>query len=118
MRKFEALPFAAALLLAAAAPAAAKDVADIAITPASADALPGYKTAWRMPIQSYDPAAEKMVSGAPYGGVEALAGRPKSFVDGFLDLQSVTLSPPSSVWALDRTLAPGVSFAAVIPRAP
>ena len=94
MGKLEALPFAAALLLAAAAPAAAKDVADIAITPASADALiifkandvpvpPGYKTAWRMPIQSYDPAAEKMQSG-PYGGIETLAGRPKSFVDGFL----------------------------------
>lgn len=95
MRKFETLPLVAALLLAAAAPAIAKDVADIAITPASTDALivfkanhvpvpPGYKTAWRMPIQTYDPAEQKMQSGGPYGGIETLAGRPKSFVDGFL----------------------------------
>lgn len=93
LMKIRILPFAAALLLAA--PAAAKDVDDIAITPGSADALivfkanhvpvpPGYKTAWRMPIQSYDPAEQKMRSGAPYGGIETLAGRPKSFVDGFL----------------------------------
>lgn len=93
MRKFTAPAFAAALLLAA--PAAAKDVADIAITPGSTDALlifrandvpvpPGYKTAWRMPIQSYDPVEQKMQSGGPYGGIETLAGRPKSFVDGFL----------------------------------
>jgi hypothetical protein len=95
MIKFEAPLLAAALLLAASAPALAKDVGDIAITPGSADALivfkanhvpvpPGYKTAWRMPIQTYDPAEQKMQSGAPYGGIETLAGRPKSFVDGFL----------------------------------
>ncbi len=95
MGKLKKLPFAAALFLAsAAAPAAAKNVGDIAITPGSTDALiifkandvpvpPGYKTAWRMPIQSYDPAEEKMQSG-PFGGIETLAGRPKSFVDGFL----------------------------------
>ena len=95
MGKLNTLPLAAALSLALAAPADAKDVADIAITPASTDALlvfkanpvpvpPGYKTAWRMPIQSYDPAEQKMQSGGPYGGTETLAGRPKSFVDGFL----------------------------------
>jgi hypothetical protein len=94
MRKPGSLPFVAGALLAAAAPAAAKEVEKIAITPASTDALlifkandvpvpPGYKTAWRMPLQSYDPAEQKMQSG-PYGGVEVLAGRPKSFVDGFL----------------------------------
>jgi hypothetical protein len=92
MGKFKATAFAAAMLLAA--PAAAKDVAEIAITPGSTDALlifrandvpvpPGYKTAWRMPIQSYDPVEQKMQSG-PFGGIETLAGRPKSFVDGFL----------------------------------
>jgi hypothetical protein len=92
--KINALPFAAALLLAAAAPAAAKDVADFEVTPGSTDALivfkapdiprpPGYKTSWRMGVQSYDPAEQKL-QGAPFGGMETLAGRPKSFVDGYL----------------------------------
>ena len=95
MRKFSTLPFAAVLLTAAAAvPALAKDVADMAITPGSAEALivfkapdiprpPGYKTSWRMGVQSYDPVEQKL-QGAPFGGMETLAGRPKSFVDGFL----------------------------------
>lgn len=78
----------------AAAPAAAKDVAKFEITPSSGEALvilkaddvpvpPGYKTAWRMGLQAYDP-AEQSMRGGPYGGNETLAGRPKSFVDGFL----------------------------------
>ena len=95
MGKIASLPFAAALFVGlAAAPTAAKEVEKSAITPDSADALlifkandvpvpPGYKTAWRMPLQSYDPVNEKMQSG-PFGGTEMLAGRPKSFVDGFL----------------------------------
>lgn len=85
---------AAASLAAAAAPAAAKDVAGFAITRGSADALilfkapdiprpPGYKTSWRMGLQSYDPAEQKLQAG-PFGGNETLAGRPKSFVDGYL----------------------------------
>lgn len=96
MGKMSALPLAAALSMASAAgaPAAAKDVAKFAITPASADALiivktadvphpPGYKTAWRMGLQAYDPAGQKVQSG-PFGGQEVLASRPKSFVDGYL----------------------------------
>jgi hypothetical protein len=96
VRKIIALRLAAALLVAAAvaAPAAAKDVADFAITPGSADALivfrapdiprpPGYKTSWRMGVQAYDPAEQKLSAG-PFGGNETLAGRPKSFVDGYL----------------------------------
>jgi hypothetical protein len=94
MLKLTALRFAAALAIAAATPAAAKDVTDFAITPGSADALivfrapdiprpPGYKTSWRMGLQSYDPAEQKLQAG-PFGGNEMLAGRPKSFVDGYL----------------------------------
>jgi len=95
MGKLSALAFAAALSLAAAAgPVSAKDVADFAITPGSAEALiifkapdvprpPGYKTAWRMGLQSYDPAEQKLQSG-PFGGNETLAGRPKSFVEAYL----------------------------------
>jgi hypothetical protein len=90
MGTFEKLALAAILVLAAAAPAAAKEVEKIDITPGSADALivfkandvpvpPGYKTAWRMPLQSFDPVENQM-----QGGLEILAGRPKSFVDGFL----------------------------------
>ena len=96
MRKINTPPLAAALLLAAAAaaPASAKDVADFEIKPGSADALiifrapdiprpPGYKTSWRMGVQSFDPAEQKLQAG-PFGGNETLAGRPKSFVDGYL----------------------------------
>jgi hypothetical protein len=94
MLKRNALRLAAAIAIAVAAPAAAKDVADFAITPASTDALiifrapdiprpPGYKTSWRMGLQSYDPAEQKLQAG-PFGGSETLAGRPKSFVDGYL----------------------------------
>ncbi|HEX6375629.1 MAG TPA: hypothetical protein VFZ91_07895 [Allosphingosinicella sp.] len=96
MGKIRTLSLAGALFLAsaAAAPAAAKDVAGFAITPGSADALiifkaadvprpPGYKTAWRMGVQSYDPVEQKL-QGAPFGGMETLASRPKSFVDGYL----------------------------------
>jgi hypothetical protein len=90
MGKFGKLPLAALVFLAAAEPAAAKEVEKIEIRADSADALlvfkanpvpvpSGYKTAWRMPIQGYDPVENKMV-----GGLEILAGRPKSFVDGFL----------------------------------
>jgi hypothetical protein len=93
MGRLQALGLAAALCFAA-APAAAKDVADFAVTPGSADAMivfkapdiprpPGYKTSWRMGMQGYDPAAEKL-QGGPFGGNETLAGRPKSFVDGYL----------------------------------
>ncbi|HYG48790.1 MAG TPA: hypothetical protein VD846_12730 [Allosphingosinicella sp.] len=95
MGRLNAAVLAATLVAAAAAaPVLAKDVADFAITPGSADALvvfkapdiprpPGYKTSWRMGVQSYDPAEEKL-QGAPFGGMETLAGRPKSFVDGYL----------------------------------
>jgi hypothetical protein len=96
MGKISALPLAAALVLAggAGAPAAAKDVAGFAITPGSAEALiivktddiprpPGYKTSWRMGVQTYDTAEQKL-QGGPFGGNETLAGRPKSFVDGYL----------------------------------
>ena len=96
MAKLKRLPLAAVLFvaLAAAAPVAAKEVADFAITPGSADALiifkapdiprpPGYKTSWRMGVQAYDPAEQKLSAG-PFGGNETLAGRPKSFVDGYL----------------------------------
>jgi hypothetical protein len=94
MGKMGTLRLAAALFIASAAPAAAKDVADFAIAPGSADALivfrapdiprpPGYKTSWRMGMQAYDPAEQKLSAG-PFGGNETLAGRPKSFVDGYL----------------------------------
>jgi len=96
MRKGEARPLVAALAFAAAAagPAAAKNVADLAIAPGSTEALiifkapdiprpPGYKTSWRMGLQSYDPTEQKLQAG-PFGGAETLAGRPKSFVDGYL----------------------------------
>jgi hypothetical protein len=93
MTRIRTLPFAVALAFAV-APAAAKDVAGVAITATSADALiifkapdiprpPGYKTSWRMGVQAYDPAAQKLQAG-PFGGNETLAGRPKSFVDGYL----------------------------------
>jgi hypothetical protein len=96
MGTIHALSFAAALsaAMAGSAPAAAKDVASLAITPGSAEALlivkaadvprpPGYKTSWRMGVQSYDPAEQKL-QGGPFGGGATIAGRPKSFVDGYL----------------------------------
>jgi hypothetical protein len=94
MGKLKALGLAAALCFAAAPPAAAKDVAGFAVTPGGPDAMivfkapdiprpPGYKTSWRMGMQGYDPAEEKL-QGGPFGGNETLAGRPKSFVDSYL----------------------------------
>lgn len=92
MDKFRSWPLAAVLLVAA--PAAGKDVASFAITPTSTDALiiikaddiprpPGYKTSWRMGLQTYD-AAEQKMQGGPFAGTQTIAGRPKSFVDGYL----------------------------------
>ncbi|HEX2764722.1 MAG TPA: hypothetical protein VHM92_12880 [Allosphingosinicella sp.] len=96
MRKIVGLRLAAALAVASAnaAPALAKDVAGFAVTSGSSEAMiifkapdiprpPGYKTSWRMGMQGYDPVEQKL-QGGPFGGNETLAGRPKSFVDGYL----------------------------------
>lgn len=94
MRRIFTTAFAGALALAAAGPAAAKDVSKFAITPGAAEALiivkaedlprpPGYKTSWRMGLQSHD-SGEQKLQGGPWGGTETIAGRPKSFVDGYL----------------------------------
>jgi len=75
-------------------PAAAAKPADIAITPASQRAAlilktnplpvaPGMRTAYRLTLQTYDPADGKLL-GAPFGGLAVFAARPKEFVDGYL----------------------------------
>jgi hypothetical protein len=92
--------YAAAACLAfsglAVTPAVAADPAKLAITQQSERAAlilktdllpvaPGMRTSYRMTLQSYDPAAEKL-RGAPYGGLAVFAARPKEFVDGHLIL--------------------------------
>lgn len=89
----------AAILIAfgASGPAAAAKPADIAITPSSPGAVlilkapnlppaPTFRTAYRLALQSYDPAEQKMVGG-PFGGGALFQARPKDFVDGYLILE-------------------------------
>lgn len=89
---------ALALLLAAqiATPAAAADPERIAITPQSSGGAiilkaellpipPGHRTSYRIGLQSYDPAAQRM-TGGPYGGNPTFLARRGSFVDGYLVL--------------------------------
>lgn len=84
------------LLLAALAhvPAAAAKPQSIAVTPTSpkaalilkADALPvapTMRTAYRLSLQTYDPAVQQL-RGGPFGGLGVFAARPKEFVDGYL----------------------------------
>jgi hypothetical protein len=80
-----------------AAPARAGKPAEIAITPASPGAVlilkapnlpppPTFRTAYRLSLQTYDPAGQKMVGG-PFGGSALFQARPKDFVDGYLILE-------------------------------
>jgi hypothetical protein len=75
-------------------PALAKKPGEIAITPASPDAVlilkaeslpvpPGHKTSYWVALHTYDPAGEKM-AGGPFAGYATFAARPKDFVDGYL----------------------------------
>ena len=74
--------------------ALAKKPAEIAITPASPDAVlilkaeslpvpPGHKTSYWVALHTYDPAEQKM-TGGPFAGYATFAARPKDFVDGYL----------------------------------
>ena len=87
---------ALAVALTAAGTASANNPAKVAIMPGSDRAAlilktdllpiaPGMRTSYRMTLQSYDPAGERL-RGAPYGGLAVFAARPKEFVDGHLVL--------------------------------
>lgn len=89
-----------ALLLAmlAAVPAAAREPRTIAITPRSPGAVivlkaeplpipPGYRTSYRIGLQSYDPDARRM-TGGPYGGQATFAATRGAFVDGYMVLEA------------------------------
>lgn len=78
----------------AAAPALADKPQSVAVTPGSpraalilkADALPvapTMRTAYRLTLQTYDPAVQQL-RGGPFGGYAVFAARPKEFVDGYL----------------------------------
>lgn len=95
MRKIKMIPvILAAAMLAVPAAAAAKDVAKIAITPTSKEALlvikapalppaPTFKTAYRLGLSVYDPEHQAM-KGGPFGGKVVFEAQPKKFVDGYL----------------------------------
>ena len=87
------------LLVAAlvAAPVAAKEAGQIAITPQSANAAiilkaellpipPSYRTSYRIGLQTYDPAAQRM-TGGPFGGQATFAATRNSVVDGYMVLE-------------------------------
>jgi hypothetical protein len=88
-----------ALLLAmlAAVPAAPRETGQIAITPSSSNAAiilkaellpipPTYRTSYRIGLQSYDPAEQRMLGG-PFGGHAMFAATRDAFVDGYLVLE-------------------------------
>lgn len=56
----------------------------IIIKAAELPAPPSYRTAYRLFIQHYDPAAQQVTSGGSFGGGAIIAARPKLFADGFL----------------------------------
>jgi len=97
MVRFLHSALAATLIAFAAAPAAAAKPADIAIAADSPGAVlilkapdlppaPTFRTAYRLALQSYDPAEQKMVGG-PFGAGALFQARPKDFVDGYLILE-------------------------------
>lgn len=94
MRALAILALFSALL---AAPVAARNPDRIAITPESANAAiilkaellpipPTYRTSYRIGLQGYDPAAQRMMGG-PFGGQATFAATRNSFVDGYLVLE-------------------------------
>ena len=97
MLNVRALALSLFLVTLGVAPAAARDPARIAITPElqraaiilKAELLPippTYRTSYRIGLQRYE-AAEQRLMGGPYGGNYVFAARRNSFVDGYMVLE-------------------------------
>ena len=97
MLNVRALALSLLLVTLSVAPAAARDPARIAITPESERAAiilkaellpipPTYRTSYRIGLQRYEPAEQRLMGG-PYGGNYVFAARRNSFVDGYMVLE-------------------------------
>lgn len=97
MMTIRKLRFFLLLAVLVAVPVAAKEAGQIAITPQSANAAiilkaellpipPSYRTSYRIGLQTYDPAAQRMMGG-PFGGQATFAARRGAFVDGYMVLE-------------------------------
>ena len=97
MSTIRARALALLLVMLIVAPAAARDPDGIAITPESERAAiilkaellptpPSYRTSYRIGLQKYDP-AEQRLTGGPYGGNYIFQARRSRFVDGYMILE-------------------------------
>ena len=97
MLNVRALALSLFLVTLGVAPAVARDPARIAITPESQRAAiilkaellpipPTYRTSYRIGLQRYEPAEQRLMGG-PYGGNYVFAARRNSFVDGYMVLE-------------------------------